>query len=174
MNPVVSEPLRTKLQPPPGEVGEDGTSGARPSWMYRHGHRIGPLLILLFSGIVIVNAFSLRIGALSEPGPGFWPMIAGALTAIFALVELIVGKEGVESFTRRGTSRVVLLAASLLLIPLAYDFVGFLIPTIVVVFVMMTVLSKQRWWKSLLVGVILAGSGYYVFAELLQVRLNAF
>lgn len=174
MSPAASEPLLTDSPTPPAAAERGDAPTARLNWMDRHGHRLGPLLILVCALIVILNASSLRIGDLAAPGPGFWPVVAGVVTAVFALVELIVGKEEVEHFTRRGTLRVLILAGSLLLIPITYEYIGFIIPTMAVVFIMMTVLSKQRWWVSLIAGALMACIGYYLFAELLQVRLSAF
>ncbi|WMY78556.1 tripartite tricarboxylate transporter TctB family protein [Citricoccus sp. I39-566] len=174
MSSVAFESSSTVPSPAATSAGEGGPGAPRRNWMDRHGHRLGPLLILVCAVVVIVNSLSLRIGSLAEPGPGFWPIVAGVVTAAFALVELIVGKEEVEHFTHRGVSRVLILMASLLLIPITYEYIGFIIPTTVVVFIMMTALSKQRWWVSLISGLVMSGVGYYLFAELLQVRLNAF
>lgn len=174
MSSVASEASSTVPSPAATSAGEGGADAPRRNWMDRHGHRLGPLLILVCAVIVIINSLSLRIGSLAEPAPGFWPVVAGVVTAIFATVELIVGKEEVEHFTRRGATRVLIMVASLLLIPITYEYIGFIIPTMTVVFIMMTVLSKQRWWVSLIAGAVMAGTGYFLFAELLQVRLNAF
>lgn len=136
--------------------------------------QIGSLLVLAFSMIVAVGSLGLPIGTLGNPSPGFWPLVVGCLTAVFAIIEFFVGKDETEGFTGRGVRRTLIMVCTLLLVPIGYQFVGFLVPTFMMILIMMVALSRQKLGLSLLVGAIVSTTGYYVFAELLQVRLSAF
>src|SRR5699024_8681982 len=134
------------------DVSSFETTKSRPRFLLVK-HQVGAILILAFSVIVAMGALSLPIGTIDKPSPGFWPLVVSCITAVFAIVEFFTGKEESEGFTGQGLRRTLIMVGALLLIPISYEIIGFLLPTFVMILIMMVGLSKQKLWFASLVGV---------------------
>lgn len=164
---VSDHPLTEELEQPKAP-----TSGLL-GWINNHNHQIGSAVLSIFTIIFLIAALQLPIGNLHRPGPGLWPIIIASVTTVLGIVEILVAKEDEENFTWSGITRAAILVATLLIYPVLYPFIGFLIPAALIIVIMMVVLYDQSWTRSLIVAVLTSGSVYFVFAELLDVRLVA-
>lgn len=91
-----------------------------------------------------------------------------------ALVSAVLPRKDEERFRLHEVMRVVALMVVLLLFPVLFDYVGFVIPSMLVIVFMMRVLSKESWLRSLIVAVSTTALGYVLFGTFLNVRLPAF
>lgn len=139
-----------------------------------HLHRLGPAILLALSLTFLVSAAGMDFGSLSRPGPGFWPSVVAVITAGLSVVGLLLPRKEEEGFERRAVLRVGTLLIVLLAFPLVFGVVGFVVPSILLIIVMMRFLSQQSWLRSTIVAVTTTAVAYIVFAMLLDVRLPAF
>lgn len=137
----------------------------------RFADRVFAIGVAAFAGWTLWQSWDVGLGSLSEPGSGMWPfaVAAGLLTTALAL--LLRSPEG-ERFTVRAV-RPLGLAAMLFVFIGAYDYVGFLIPGVVLMFVHLRFLGGESWRTSALVAVLGTGVTFYLFSELLGAHMRA-
>lgn len=134
------------------------------------------IAMLLFSLGVIAMASRMQMYAEFGPGEGFLPFWLGvAMAGLAALLFLNASRyrDGQESpwpkrdgLLRSGLTFLILVAYVLLL-----QLLGFVIPSILVIAVLMKAVGNYAWPKSLLISAAATAALYLIFALLLEVRL---
>lgn len=112
------------------------------------------------------------------PGPGLWPGIIAALLlicSVYLIVSSLLGKK--ENFEElpmwnEGTRRVYLSMAILVVYVAVLSVVGFILSSVVMLFVFIQWFSKMKIWKSLLISVIVTLAIYFVFKLVLNVPVG--
>jgi putative tricarboxylic transport membrane protein len=133
---------------------------------------------ILFSLGVIKLTTRLPLGSLHEPGSGFFPfllsfIILGLSLGLF-LRTLSKGRLQVGGIASQLFKSLIKISPVLILLSLYaifLDTLGFLIVTFLLIFLLLEVIYRQKWWVSLITA--LAGSlgSYFIFQIWLQSQL---
>ncbi len=133
---------------------------------------------ILFSLGVIKLTTRLPLGSLHEPGPGFFPLLLSfvilGLSSALLFRTLIKGRlqlGGIASQLFKSLIKISPVLILLSLYAIFLDTLGFLIVTFLLIFLLLEVIYRQKWWVSL----ITAGAGsmgsYVIFQIWLQSQL---
>ncbi|GAA4511119.1 tripartite tricarboxylate transporter TctB family protein [Brevibacterium yomogidense] len=143
-------------------------------WYDKHTHRLGPLLLVGISIAFVVVGSRLDFGSISRPGPGLWPIAIATITGSMALVSALLPHKEEERFHLPEVGRAVALLVAFLLFPFLFDYVGFILPSVLLITFMMKVLSRESWLRSGIVAIATSFIAYVLFGVMLSVRLPAF
>ena len=127
----------------------------------------------------IYGSVRLGLGTLGEPGSGFLSFVAGSCLTLMALILFI------QSFIREKElpdkisvlwhgmkwHRSVMIALVLLGYILGLESIGFILCSLILIFLMLRVLEKYSWGKSILISVTASAFSYLIFSVLLKVML---
>ena len=117
--------------------------------------RVSSIFWFLFSGFIIYSAFNLDIGALRDPGPGFFPLVSGCgLCLVSAMVyfQAALSKEKKAETIFSGViwhrPAIILLAVFLYI----YFFrkLGFILDNFLLLIVLFKAIEPQRWSVAIL------------------------
>lgn len=152
---------------------EFGTSG----WLgCRYLHLLTGALFLAIGGIYFYKAFQIRVPPLGDVlGPRLFPIVLGISLIFFSIVFLVrefIGKpdhdDAVDLKAQRGAWMVFGL---LFLFVLVFEFVGYLLSTMVFAFVILTVMRFKGPVLNLISAVAIAAGFFLVFRVWLGVPL---
>ena len=136
------------------------------------------LFWLFFSLLICREAFRLKLGVLTKPGPGFFPFSLGLVMGILALIALYqsMGKrrEEGEKSEPKGSLRwwnIVIILAALVAYAFFLETIGFLISTFLLITLLLKVVEPQRWSTALVGGLITALASTLVFNVLLRAQI---
>ena len=136
---------------------------------------------LFWIGVAIaicVGSLRLGLGSLHGPGPGFLSFFSGVILGGLGLIVFVISKpsppqsrEKKTMFVKGRIFRVVLTVIDLICYAVAMEYFGFLISTMVFLFILLKVIEPQRW--SIAVGGSALGSGisYLIFEVWLKCQL---
>ena len=138
-------------------------------------HTAGAALALLaFSLLMAWQAFALRLGVLSNPGPGFFPFwIAMGLmgTSLVLLVEARRGHRGsVPRMSFAGFGRVLLVSASIAAYGALLEYIGFVLTTLGFLVFLSAGIDRQPPLRSTLLAALSVAGAYLLFDALLRVQ----
>ncbi|MEJ3747862.1 tripartite tricarboxylate transporter TctB family protein [Actinomycetes bacterium KLBMP 9797] len=113
---------------------------------------------------VLWYARSLGFGSLADPGPGLWPSIVAALLVVAGAVIAVRARvaRDTEAFTR-GTTAVVIGAASLAVYTYLFELVGFEIPTVLLLALWLRFLGGESWRVTAVISVLATVGAYALF-----------
>ena len=135
------------------------------------------LFWLLFSLAICIEAFRLKLGVFSKPGPGFFPFGAGLIMLILSLAALfqsIRKKNSVERTTRQETFRwwnILIILAAITVYPLFLEKIGFLINTFLFVCLLLKVVEPQPWKTAIMGGLITSLAANIVFNVIFRAQI---
>jgi putative tricarboxylic transport membrane protein len=135
------------------------------------------LFWLLFSLIICIEAYRLKIGTLHEPGPGFFPFGAGfimLLLSLAALFQSVTRRKYVEATSRQETFRwwnIVIILAAITAYALSLEKVGFLINTFLFMCLLLKVVEPQTWKTTLMGGLITTLAANLVFNVVFRTQI---
>lgn len=176
-----SAPLSANVPPgasaPGGTPVDDVTSrAARSSRRLEIG---AALATLLASGGLLMLAF--RISVRTETGgvdPRWWPLVLSgvglALSALLLVVALVrppFERDDLEVTGRDGWTRLVLAVIIAALYLVAWDLVGFVIPTLVFLIALLWVFGRRRWKGLIIFPIAMTAFIYGLFDFVLKVPL---
>ena len=131
---------------------------------------------LVLSTAVCVESWSLKVGGLHNPGPGFLPFYTAILLGLLALISLLQtlkGAKGSASEIWGGIQfgKLSILLGALFLYVLLLDRLGFLLGTFLLLLVLFRIVEPYGW-KTVLFSSLLTTVGTYLFfVILLESRL---
>jgi putative tricarboxylic transport membrane protein len=114
----------------------------------------------------------LNFGTLSNPGPGFLPLIVALMLVFSGLLTLAKGLiRSVKPVSGISWRQQALITASVLFYGLLLDFFGFLISTFILMFILFGLLikSKSKWYRVFLYAASTALVSWLVFSVALKV-----
>jgi hypothetical protein len=153
---VPEEPPEDETAPPAGHL----------------GNTVGVLVPLALGVGGLVLSARMGLGSFTDPGPGLWPALICVVLTAMSVVLLAGGRRfhNAEALTR---SSLPVLGALVTLVGLvlAMPYVGFEIPTLVVSFLWVAVLGRERWLLSAVVAVALTAALWLLFVQLFAVPL---
>jgi len=141
----------------------------------RSADRVSSFVLVVFALLAVNEARKLRLGSLSNPGPGFVPLCLAMALALVALLLLWRAlREPATSAPPAEPGERWKPVASLIALA-AYTFalepLGFVLATAALLFFFFRVLDGQRWWVALASAIVVSALSYLVFARALHVRL---
>jgi putative tricarboxylic transport membrane protein len=138
------------------------------------------VILLGISFLYFGGCWKLKLGAWSNPGPGFVPFIIGISLFVSCSIKFyqvyFPKKNGVPSLVGgKGEEKnywaVYGLLLSIILYPILLGYLQFLITTILVLFALFVLLKYKTPVFSLFLAVIIASASFFIFARLLGVSL---
>lgn len=144
----------------------------------RRKETIVALALLGFSALYLVSSFRLEIGNPRNPGPGFFPIVMGALlavcTGIYVMRVIRKRTQGEKSGPPPAGKNYRALAAIIgsgIFYPLILGTLKFLVSTFVVTFIMLYMMKPQRFFSSIFLALAMAIASFMIFSRLLGVGL---
>ncbi len=133
------------------------------------------LLLMLFSGAVINEAFDLEVGTPRHPGSGFMILGAGAVLGVLALLQFIKSllfRQRLEQAPEISHPwRIILVFAANMLYIAALESLGYLLCTFLLLCFLFQVYQKGRWRSTAVGAAAVSFLTYVVFSRLLQLNL---
>ena len=143
------------------------------------GDVVGALLLLILGCFVAVEAWTLELGTLAQPGAGFFPFWTGVLLAVFSVVLLSSGAARfVEGAYRRSwrdaakdvyQHKIAICVGALFLYSEILRWIGFSVSTFLLMIVLSKLNPKTSWIGSIAVAVVGTLGFYVTFVRLLSV-----
>lgn len=144
--------------------------------MNRYDSVTSLIWFLVGMGIVLWSSVTLRIGTLTQPGPGFLPVLCGVCIAGLAPIIFFQAKgkkkEGGEPLWTRGSLIHILVTIGMLLIyAFILEHLGFVVTTFILTLLILTQVAETSWVIGIVVSLIATGSCYFSFGYLMKVQL---
>ena len=141
--------------------------------------RVSSLCWLAFGLLCLYGSVLLGLGTMREPGPGFFPFLAGCFFTLLALIVFVRSLVPGRGFQARisslwkGAIWHRPLAVGLLMTGyiLALERIGFLLTSLMVLLIMLRAVEKFPWWKAILISIISSGCTFLLFNVLLKTTL---
>lgn len=113
--------------------------------------------MMVFCGIFVVTSMKMDIGSMSQPGPGFLPLILGWMGIIIVGFLLLTksspeNKEAITDFTAAGLKRFASYMLTIMLFTFLYNELG---PA--ALFLLIIILAKTSGFESLPHAILFAG-----------------
>ncbi len=140
-------------------------------------------LSAILGGIIIAIALGYPTAAdygTGVPGPGLWPiaisvvMLACAAILVMKTLKMPEEKNTEIKLWNEGTKRVYITMAILFVYCLALEFLGFLIATVILEFVLIHWFAKKKPWMTAIFAVGITLVIYLVFQYVLNVPVGSF
>jgi hypothetical protein len=138
----------------------------------------GGLFLFLLGGIICFESYRLGIGTLGRPATGFMSFLTGALLAIcgaFLFVRSVfternsnVAQKPMVGF---GSSKVLIVAASLIVYSMLLSYVGYLICTFLLLTLLFNLYFVKGWPARLIAAAAITLITFYAFRVLLNCPL---
>jgi len=140
----------------------------------KHDAKIGSFLFLI-SIILCYASMRLGIGKANDPGPGFFPFLAGLMIAILSLAILISSLKKSKKYNPEEgalvSGKAALISVVLLLFGLFVEKAGFFVCIFFATLLMLRANGIKKWHFLLLVGISTCLGIFLIFNILLEVRL---
>jgi putative tricarboxylic transport membrane protein len=130
---------------------------------------------------VSLSSYRLKLGSLSEPGPGLMPFLLGILLSIFSLSLLLrsLKKHPTGSKDSRGESpwagvdfkKVVLIFMALVCYAFLLESIGFVLVTFLLLLLLFKIVEPRKWVPALVASTLIAAVAYLLFVTILGVDL---
>lgn len=140
--------------------------------------RISSIIFLIIAVIVIWQSAIIPMGRISKPGPGFLPFWVGIILAglsAYLWVQSARHKSPlvkIPFLSGEGRWQDVLWTAGFLLgFTFLVEILGFVITTLLFLFLIFRLVGKQKWWIVLTGTILVTLSVYVIFKVCLQVQL---
>lgn len=130
--------------------------------------------ILLFAAIYMAASIALKPGTLAKPGPGFMPsMVAVLLLLVAAIHSYNCFRQPDTKEEKKGLWNIEPMGIALMTIayPFALKALNFIIPTVVILFIMLRLLRYKSVLTSLLIALATTLLSLIIFYKLLGVIL---
>jgi putative tricarboxylic transport membrane protein len=133
--------------------------------------------IIIISLIYVGTALHLPFGSIDNPGPGFFPMIAGTLVIVLTIIHLITKRSEI-SFKIPGFKLSNFIRGKLLQYIIAMGLytavlgrIGFEIDTFLLGFALMKISGVKGWVKPIVISILVVLVNYLVFVRWLGIAL---
>jgi len=143
--------------------------------MKNRGDILASLLLILIGIGAIIGAIGLQIGTPTEPQPGFFPFLSGAVIILFSLIILARGffgrMEDKRSFGE--IRRPAMLVGVLIVFVALLEPLGFIIISLISIVLVLLIMGVKSW-KALLISTFAFSIGtFLLFDRLLGITLPA-
>ena len=130
--------------------------------------------------IICIGSLRLSLGSFQNPGPGFFPFIAGLVVGVLAATVYFQARREAASAKETkaplwtnpgGVKKAVLTTIALLVYGVGMDYLGFLISTFIFFVFLLRTIEPQRWGLVILESLLASGISYFIFEIWLQAQL---
>ena len=152
------------------------------NWMKQHD-RAGGLIWVILGISLLVGSLKLDLGGLGEPGPGFFPFLAGALLALLGgilfISTTVIGLRGDERLEAEDNSKrkknwlnITFMLLALFSYPLISEGLGFFLAALLFLSFSVNLIKPnlkkpKGWLMSLVFSLIAVTLSYLIFVVLL-------
>ena len=117
--------------------------------------KVSGILGFLFGGFIIYSAFKLDIGALGDPGAGFFPLVAGCglclMSAMIYLQAMLSKEKKTETiFSGVNWRRPAVILVAVFLYIYFFKKLGFILDNFLLMVVLFKAIEPQRWRVAIL------------------------
>ncbi|MCX5914790.1 MAG: tripartite tricarboxylate transporter TctB family protein [Deltaproteobacteria bacterium] len=143
----------------------------------KRGKRVDGSLFffILLSGAICFESYNLGLGTLSNPAPGLFPFLTGAILGFLSILWLVINllPGGPWGWLNISISwgRVVPMLGGLFLYSIILDFLGFALATFLLVLALLKGIERKSWVSSSMVAIGISIFSYIVFRIWLRVQL---
>ena len=147
----------------------------------RHAKDEGSSLLWLGVAVIIcIGSLRLSLGSFNNPGPGFFPFVAGLVLGVLAAVVYVQARRAASSTKENkkpvlispgGVKKIVLTTVALLAYVVGMEYLGFLISTFIFFAFLLRSIEPQRWSVVILESLLASGVCYFIFQIWLRVEL---
>ena len=124
--------------------------------------------------MIIAASGDLPFGTLSAPGAGMMPKVMAGFMILFSLLMMASAGESAPlasvDWSDRGHAALVLLVTGIAVA--VYTRLGFLITMALLVFSLLVIVGKRRWWAAAAYSIGLTLFAYWLFDKLLRSPLE--
>lgn len=135
----------------------------------------GLVALVLGSAIAVMTSQLPPSTIQGDIGPSVFPYFSAILLIVCGAGLLITGsKQEASIFDKRALKRLAIIFGIVLLYCVVMTYVGFLLPTVVIFFVLSTMFAEGEdvaWWKRLVYSVVLTLVIYLLFHNVLNLKL---
>jgi uncharacterized membrane protein YidH (DUF202 family) len=135
-------------------------------------------VLLIFIGIgVVIESIRLKLGTPLMPQPGFFPFLGGSLLIGLSIILLIQGWLRRENSTPQPRKvvgelrRPVILIVGMSIYTAVLESLGYVLPTIILIAVILRVLGVTSWKILILASLGLSLGAYVLFGRILGIDL---
>ena len=130
--------------------------------------------------LICIGSLRLSLGSFQNPGPGFFPFIAGLVLGTLAAVVYFQARRAAASARESsrplwanpgGVKKVVLTTIALMGYAISMNYLGFLISTFLFLIFLLRTIEPQRWGMVILESLLASGISYLVFEIWLKAQL---
>jgi putative tricarboxylic transport membrane protein len=138
---------------------------------------VSGIVLLVFSIGTLFESRKLEIGALSSAQTGFFPFILSILLAILSLILLGQALKGKNEgsipawVSTGGLKRLGLTLGILLFFAVFFEYLGYLISTFLLIFILVKAIGNRKWWVAVLFALLSTLGSYLIFGILLKTPL---
>jgi putative tricarboxylic transport membrane protein len=141
----------------------------------KNNDRITSLLLALLGSYVAFEGYSLKIGSLQNPKPGFLVLWAGIILAGLSLLLFIKTFRSPETTSispwkgvqwQKGLKIIIYL----IIYVAVFKWLGFLISTFIILLLLFKSLEPQRWSIALLLSAVTTVLCFFIFGYFLELR----
>ena len=136
------------------------------------------LVALALSLFVVWSGIDMGMGTINDPGSGYVVFYAGLLMILFSVIMLYSAvKDGGPTFVSLWRdvlwTKPMIVIALLIAFTLAFETLGFLISTIILLIVLLRVIDPVPWVRAISIAVLVPLTCWYVLVKLLLIQLPA-
>jgi cellulose synthase/poly-beta-1,6-N-acetylglucosamine synthase-like glycosyltransferase len=131
---------------------------------------------MVFGFLIIIFSLYLPVGTFGNPGEGLVPLVAGVCMCILSIVvffrSYLQGSSETKVFTekKQGLQVVFITIMALLIFPVIFEYLGFLIATFFLLFFLFKVIGEMKWKLSLVGTLLTTLCSYLIFNVWLKVQ----
>jgi putative tricarboxylic transport membrane protein len=140
---------------------------------------ISALIWIFLSFLILEEVRYLPIGTISQPGPGFFPLIIGVILEILSLSFLgkcLLGGKGKRNdlkfvSEKNGWQKIILPLGAMLVYYFISELVGFLIAAFFLVSILIILIEPRKWLSSIVIGAFISLCSYILFEVIFRCNL---
>jgi hypothetical protein len=139
------------------------------------------IFFFLAAFLIWQAAFTMPLGRIGKPGPGFLPFWLGIILALLSAILWVdatvrkqppsEGQTQPVSGKKRWPLNVIWTTIAILVYSLLIEYVGFFICTFFLLLFLFGIIGRQKWWVALLGSCLVTLICHYGFRVALQVQL---
>jgi putative tricarboxylic transport membrane protein len=140
--------------------------------------RISSLTLLAMAISMCIGSIRLSVGTVASPGPGFFPLLSGAVLGIFSLALFVqsykkTGKDEKKPFWPSvwGGWKIFWVLLVLFAYVFGMNYVGFFLGTILFLGFLLRGMGHQKWLLTIILSLSGAIISYGIFQHWLDVQL---